>query len=71
MVKINTSVLSTRREHTLCAYSYMLSTTQVINLFYQKFTSLPLETVEEETDRENYMTPHEAQKLGLIDAVLE
>ncbi len=45
-------------------------TNQVINLFYQRFTGLPLETVEEETDRENYMTPDEAKKLGLIDAVL-
>lgn len=48
----------------------MSNNAQVINLFYQRFTGLPLETVEEETDRENYMTPEEAQKLGLIDGVL-
>lgn len=45
-------------------------TNQVINKFYERFTGLSLERVEEETDRENYLAPAQAQELGLIDGVL-
>jgi ATP-dependent Clp protease protease subunit len=40
---------------------------QVIHRFFQRYTGLPLERVEEETDRDNFMSPETAQKLGLID----
>lgn len=43
---------------------------QVIHRFYQKFTGLPLERVEEETDRDNFMSPAAAKELGLIDDII-
>ena len=43
---------------------------QVIHRFYQKFTGLPLDRVEEETDRDNFMSPAAAKELGLIDDII-
>lgn len=43
---------------------------QVMHRFYQKFTGLPLEKVEEETDRDNFMSPAQARDLGLIDDII-
>ena len=43
---------------------------QVVHRFYEQFTGLPLERVEEETDRDNFMGPQKAVELGLIDSVL-
>ena len=42
----------------------------MVHRFYQQFTGLPLERVEEETDRDNFMGGEKAKELGLIDAVL-
>lgn len=43
---------------------------QVIHQFYSQFTGLPLDRVEEETDRENFVSPQTAKELGLIDAII-
>jgi hypothetical protein len=43
---------------------------QVVHQFFVQFTGLSLETVQEETDRDNFLSPQQAMELGLIDAVL-
>jgi len=43
---------------------------QVIHRFYQKYTGLELDRIEEETDRDNFMSPTQAQELGIIDDVI-
>lgn len=43
---------------------------QVVHLFYSQFTGLDVETVEMETDRDNFMSPEKAVELGLIDGVI-
>ena len=43
---------------------------QVIHRFYQRYTGLELERIEEETDRDNFMSPKQAQDLGIIDGVI-
>lgn len=37
---------------------------------YAEYTGLPLERIEEETDRDNFLTPKEALDLGIIDGVI-
>ena len=39
-------------------------------MFFRKFTGLELERVEEECDRDNFMSPARAIELGLIDEVI-
>ncbi len=34
------------------------------------FTGLPAERVEEECDRENFLSPEQARELGVIDGVV-
>jgi ATP-dependent Clp protease protease subunit len=46
-------------------------TLKVVHQFYQQFTGLPLETIQEETDRDNFMSPARAKELGIIDDVIE
>ncbi len=43
---------------------------QVVHRFYERFTGLPLDRIEEETDRDNFMNPKQAMELGLIDDVI-
>ncbi len=43
---------------------------QVVHKFYEQFTGLPLDRVEEETDRDNFMNPKQAKELGLIDDII-
>ena len=43
---------------------------QVIHQFYVDFTGQSLEKVQEETDRDNFMSPQQAVDLGLIDGVI-
>jgi ATP-dependent Clp protease protease subunit len=43
---------------------------QVIHRFYRKYTGLELERIEEETDRDNFMSPKQAQELGIIDGII-
>ena len=45
-------------------------TLRVIQAMYRDFTGLPLETVEELTDRDSFISPKEALELGLIDGVI-
>ena len=51
----------------LCKCAALL---QVIHRFYQRYTGLELEKIEEETDRDNFMSPEQAQDLGIIDGVI-
>ena len=48
----------------------MLMMLQVIHRFYQRYTGLELERIEEETDRDNFMSPKQAQELGIIDGII-
>jgi ATP-dependent protease ClpP protease subunit len=43
---------------------------QVVQAFYAQFTGQPIERVEEETDRDNFMSPQQAIDFGLIDAII-
>ena len=38
--------------------------------FMSEFTGLPEERVEEESDRENFLSPEQAMALGIIDGVV-
>ncbi|MCG7408814.1 ATP-dependent Clp endopeptidase proteolytic subunit ClpP [Paenibacillus sp. ACRRX] len=42
-----------------------------LNLILSERTGQPLEQIEKDTDRDNFMTAHEAQAYGLVDKVLE
>ncbi|MDR3187482.1 MAG: ATP-dependent Clp endopeptidase proteolytic subunit ClpP [Holosporaceae bacterium] len=41
------------------------------NKIYEKHTGMPLKEVEKAMDRDNYMSPEEARKFGLIDEIIE
>lgn len=43
---------------------------QVVQTFYSEFTGQSIEKMEEETDRDTYMSPQQAIDLGLIDAII-
>lgn len=45
-------------------------TMKVVHKFYERFTGLPLDRIEEETDRDNFMNPKQAKELGLIDDII-
>ena len=42
-----------------------------LNQIYVKHTGRPLEYVEQNMERDNFMSPHEAKEFGLIDKILE
>ncbi len=42
-----------------------------MNRLYSEMTGQPIETIEKDTDRDNYMTAEDAVKYGLIDRVVE
>ena len=44
---------------------------RVLNQLYVKHTGQPLERIEKETDRDNFMSAIEAVEFGLVDKVLE
>jgi ATP-dependent Clp protease, protease subunit len=46
-------------------------TMRVAQAMFADFTGMPLERVEEETDRTSFMGPKRAQELGLIDGVIQ
>jgi ATP-dependent Clp protease protease subunit len=50
---------------------HLLRTKQRMNDILQHLTGQPLERVERDTDRDNYMTATEAKEYGLVDNVLE
>lgn len=45
--------------------------TQVVNQFYSEFTGLSVERIEEETDRDKFMSPKEALEMGIIDSIIQ
>jgi len=50
---------------------HLLRTKKLMNELLHKLTGQPLERVERDTDRDNYMTAQEAKEYGLVDHVLE
>jgi ATP-dependent Clp protease protease subunit len=42
-----------------------------LNKHYRDFTGQPLKVIEEAMERDNFMTPQEAKKFGLIDKVID
>ena len=53
------------------AAEHILKTKKKINEILASNSGQPLEVVEADTDRDNWMTAKEAQKYGLIDKVIE
>lgn len=50
---------------------HLLRTKKKMNELLQQLTGQPLEKIERDTDRDNFMSAHEAKEYGLIDNVLE
>jgi ATP-dependent Clp protease protease subunit len=50
---------------------HLLRTKKIMNELLCKLTGQPLERIEKDTDRDNFMTAREAQEYGLVDHVLE
>jgi ATP-dependent Clp protease protease subunit len=51
--------------------AHLLRTKKIMNELLSKMTGQPLERVEKDTDRDNYMSAQEAKEYGLVDHVLE
>jgi ATP-dependent Clp protease, protease subunit len=51
--------------------AHLIRTKKLMNEILHKLTGQPLERVERDTDRDNFMTAREAQEYGLVDHVLE
>lgn len=50
---------------------HMVHTRQKLNEILAKNTGKPLDVIERDTERDNYLTAHEAMEYGLIDKVIE
>ena len=50
---------------------HLLKTKRTMNEILARLTGQPLERVERDTDRDNYMSAQEAKEYGLVDTVLE
>jgi ATP-dependent Clp protease, protease subunit len=50
---------------------YMLKLKERLNTIIAKHTGQPYEVVEKACDRDNFMSPEEAKKFGLVDSVVE
>lgn len=48
---------------------HMMKTKKKINKLLSENTGMPLETIEKDTDRDNFMSAEEAKKYGLIDKI--
>ena len=48
---------------------HMMRTRKLINKILSENTGANIETIEKDTERDNFMTPEEAKKYGLIDKV--
>ena len=48
---------------------HMMKTKKTINKILSENTGMPIETIEKDTDRDNYMSAEEAKKYGLIDKI--
>jgi ATP-dependent Clp protease, protease subunit len=51
--------------------AHLLRTKKTMNELLAKMTGQPLERVEKDTDRDNFMSAQEAKEYGLVDHVLE
>lgn len=49
----------------------MVYTRQKLNEILAKNTGKPLDVIERDTERDNYLTAREAMEYGLIDKVIE
>ncbi|MBA1326543.1 ATP-dependent Clp endopeptidase proteolytic subunit ClpP [Enterococcus faecium] len=54
-----------------CGGAYGLQTRERLNKILAERTGQPLEVIEKDTDRDNYMTAEQAKAYGLIDEVME
>jgi ATP-dependent Clp protease protease subunit len=50
---------------------HLLRTKKTMNDILAKLTGQPLERIEKDTDRDNFMSAHQAREYGLVDHVLE
>ena len=50
---------------------HLLKTKKLMNEILQKHTGQPLEKIERDTDRDNFMSAQDAKEYGLVDHVLE
>jgi ATP-dependent Clp protease protease subunit len=50
---------------------HLLRTKNIMNQILAQLTGQPIERVERDTDRDNYMSAQEAKDYGLVDTVLE
>ncbi len=50
---------------------HMVKTREKLNKILSKRTGQPLEVINKDTERDNYMTAEEALKYGLIDGIME
>lgn len=48
---------------------HMEKTKKLINKILSENTGMPIDTIEKDTDRDNYMSAEEAKKYGLIDKI--
>lgn len=53
------------------AADHILRTREKLNRIYAERTGQPIEIIAKDTDRDNFMSAHEALEYGLIDKVLE
>ena len=49
----------------------MLKRSNCLNTIYSKHTGKSVEEISKALERDNFMTPDEAKKFGLIDSVVE
>lgn len=50
---------------------HLVRTREKLNKFLSERTGKPLDVIEKDTERDNYMTAEEALKYGLIDGIME
>jgi ATP-dependent Clp protease protease subunit len=50
---------------------HLLRTKRVMNHILAELTGQPLERIEKDTDRDNFMSAQEAKEYGLVDTILE
>ena len=48
---------------------HIMKTKKMLNKLLSENTGMPIETIEKDTDRDNYMSAEEAKKYGLIDKI--
>ena len=53
------------------AARHILQTRERLNKILAERTGQPIEVIEKDTDRDNYMTAEQAKAYGLIDEVME